>query len=111
MSNYQELIHEEKFLGFDIKVYMLPEDHQPDWDFESEADRVETLDKIERGDLLWFIAKVTVSRMDVELAHDYLGGLCYKTIKEFIACETYESMREETMRNARLKLSELRGEV
>ena len=78
-------VHTEVREGFEIKLYLLPEFDELDWDFESEDDRLEVLRKINNGTYMWFCAKVTASREGVELAADYLGACCYGSVAEFIA--------------------------
>ena len=83
MSNY-ELAYTEQYDGFTINTYTTWEDMLPDWDFGSEEYKQEVIDKINSGDLLWFVAKVTASKNGVELAQDYLGGCCYEYVSDFI---------------------------
>lgn len=105
---YQQLVHTEEHEGFEIKLYLVPEDSTPDWDFETEEERRELLEDIDNGNLLWFIAKVTASKADIELSVDYLGGCCYKSVDEFIEeGYYYKDMRETVIHAAKLKIKEL----
>ena len=108
MSRY-ELAHTEDYKGFTINLYTTWEDTEPDWDFETEEDRQELIDKIESGSLLWFIAKVTASKNGVELAQDYLGGCCYESIDEFGSEPDfyYSGMRETVVEEAKKTIAKL----
>lgn len=88
MSHF-ETVHEETRDGFDIALAFAPEYDAPDWDFESDEERAETLRKIENGSLLWFVARVTASRAGTVLGTDYLGGCCYASAEEFMAPDGY----------------------
>jgi len=103
MSDYTEQSE-----GFEINLTLEPEYEQPDWDFESEQQKQDLLDKIESGELLWFVAKVTASKCGVELAVDYIGGCCYKSIDDFIENSGYyEDMKQTCINNAKEKILEL----
>lgn len=104
---HQELVYTETQEGFEINLYLLPEEETPDWDFESAEEKEELLHKIENGQLLWFVAKVTASKAGVELGVDYLGGCCNKNMKEFIADGYYADMKAEAIYEAHLKLKAL----
>lgn len=105
---YQQLVHTEEHEGFEIKLYLVPEDSTPDWDFETEEERRELLEDIDNGNLLWFIAKVTASKADIELSVDYLGGCCYRSVDEFIEeGYYYKDMRGTVIHAAKLKIKEL----
>ena len=94
-------VHTEQFEGFTITLDLLDEDHSPDWDFENEEDRADTLRKIDNGSLLWFVAKVTASKNGIDLATDYLGGCCYESVAEFLTGGYYEDMRSTVVNDAR----------
>lgn len=95
-----ELVHEETRGKYDIKLYFLPEYEQPDWDFQSEEEEKETLDKIESGTLLYFCAKVAVYLDGRELGSDYLGGCCYSSVEEFIQDSYYQDMTDNAIEEA-----------
>ncbi len=108
MSHY-ELAHTELYDGFTINTYTTWEDMQPDWDFESEEDKQEILEKIDNGSLLWFVAKVTASKNGVELAQDYLGGCCYEYVSDFIEESNgyYADMRSRVIEEAKQTIAKL----
>ena len=105
--SYYELRHTEEKEGFIIKLYTTWEDSQPDWEL-SEEDSEQFLEDIENGNLEWFIAKVTAEKMGIELASDYLGGCCYKSIEEFIRPgDYYTQMVDTVIHEARKTLASL----
>jgi len=105
---YWEEVHTEEVEGFTITLSIAHEENLPDWDFESEEERLKLYDDIDNGFLLWFSAKVTASKCGVELSSDYLGGNCYNTIKEFINPEDYYGdMCNAVIEEAKLKIIEL----
>ena len=102
-----ETVHTENFAGFEIAVALEPECMEPDWDFESEEDRQDTLRKIDNGTLLWFVARVTASRAGVVLGTDYLGGCCYESVQDFLQGGYYPDMIDAAVKEAREKISQL----
>lgn len=103
-----ELRHTEEIEGFTIKLYTTPELEQPDWDFDSEEDKQELLRKIDKGIYEWFGVKVTAEKNGIELASDYIGGCCYKSIEEFIKSgDYYEDMVNTVIREARETIASL----
>ena len=106
--NNGELVHEIERDGFVIRLYLEPETDAPDWDFESEEDRQETLRKIDQGIYLWFCAHVVALKSGIELGHDYLGGCCYDSVKQFIEeGEYFDDMVNEAVDQARETLKRL----
>lgn len=81
---YWQTIHTEERDGFKIVLSVAPETEEPDWDFETEDDRLDTLERINDGRLSYFMAHVAAIKNHLELAHDYLGGCCYQSTDEFI---------------------------
>lgn len=79
-----ETMHEEEQDGFTIRLSVTPEDQPIDWDFETEEDRLETLEKIDNGSLVYFIARVEAVKCGIVLASDYLGGCCYESVQDFV---------------------------
>ena len=97
---YFEKVDERTIDGFDIVLSVTPESYEPDWDFETEDERMEVCSRINNGSLLWFCAKVTASKNGIELASDYLGGCCYESIEEFTKDAYFEGMVEQTIEEA-----------
>jgi hypothetical protein len=87
----EEQVHEEERDGYKVRLYLAPEDHLPDWDFESEEDKQETLRKIDQGLLLWFCAHVVAEDPQGNEGDDYLGGCCYKSVQDFTQPGDYYS--------------------
>jgi hypothetical protein len=102
-----EITHSEIRDGFKVELAIAPEDKPLTGDFESEAHRQETVDRIDNGDLLWFVARVTASRQGVVLGTDYLGGCCYDNVQEFLRDAYYEGMVEEALGDARRMIEKL----
>ena len=108
MTDYYETVHSETVAGFDIVFSVGPEYMEPDWDFENEQDRRDTLDRIERGDLAYFVARVQAFKNGILLATDYLGGCCYDSVKQFIDhSDYYGDMVERVVGEARKTIAKL----
>ena len=58
--NHYTTIHTDTIDGFDIVFSSTPEHEAPDWGFEDEQDRQDTLEKIERGDLTMRTEETTI---------------------------------------------------
>ena len=100
-----ELIHAEEKDGFMIRFYAAPETDSPDGAFD---DGGETAAAIREGRLEWFIAKVTASRNDIELADDYLGGCAYASVMDFVRDDDYfADMRRQVIEDARAAIQKL----
>lgn len=100
-----ELIHEETREGFDIRFYASPEIDSPDGAFDDDG---ETAAAIYEGRLEWFIAKVTASRNDIELAEDYLGCCAYASVMDFVRDDDYfADMRRQVIEDARAAIQKL----
>lgn len=107
MCTHWELVHEETIEGFDIKLYITPEDTEIDWDI-TEEERKEIIEKIGNGLLIYFIARITASKNDIELAYDCLGGLCCKSVEEFInESGYYDDMKNTVITEARQTIAKL----
>ena len=103
-----ETIHSETVAGFDIVLSITAEDSPPDWHFNNEEDRQHTLDRIERGDLAYFIVKVEAFKNGILLGTDYLGGCCYDTPQQFIDhSDYYGDMVERAVDEARENIAKL----
>ncbi len=88
MNGFKELVHEEKYQDFDIKVYISPEHGFPEW-CASEKDRKKFHDDIENGNALYFTAEVSAFKHGIKLASDYLGECCYESVNDFLHPEGY----------------------
>jgi len=108
MTTYWENVHSETVDGFDIVLSVTPEDDSPDWDFDSEEDRLDLIEKINNGLLIWFVAKVTASKHGVALGIDCLGGCCYESIEDFVKSgDYYDGMKAESISEANKTLLKL----
>ena len=106
---YFETIHTFKTARLTIETAVAPEDFEPDWDFENEQDRQDTLEKINNGDLSWFQVRVRVL-LDhkFEVGADYLGGCCYETTEEFLHDAYWRDMVHSACSEARNYLTKYR---
>lgn len=105
-----ELITTETHEGFEIAFYACEEDMNPRDCFDPEIEaEFDTFGKIERGELVWFCAKVTASKNDIVLGEDYLGGCCYNSVQEFWAeKDGYAGdMIDNAIAHAKKKLAQL----
>ena len=91
-----ETIHTTTAAGFEIRVSVTQEYDKLDREFEDEADRQDTLDRIYRGDLVWFVARVEALKEGIVLGTDYLGGCCYDSYDQFIESSDYFGQMVET---------------
>jgi hypothetical protein len=100
---YQELIHEEEAEGFTIRFYALPEDSHPRDSFDDTChDIAEICRKIDTGHYVWFTAKVTASKTDIELAADYLGACLYESCAQFVRDnDYYADMKDRVIEEAK----------
>lgn len=96
---YYETIHTDTNSGFDIVFSAAPETDAPDWDFENDQDRQDTLRRINNGSLAYFIARVQAFKHGVLLGTDYLGGCCYDTPMQFVKDNDYYADMVQTAIN------------
>ena len=105
---HYETIHTETAAGFDIVFSVAPETDAPDWDFDSEEDRQDLIDRINDGRLAWFVARVQAFKNGILLGTDYLGGCCYDSPMQFVnASDYYGDMVENVVAEAREALEQL----
>ena len=105
---YEELIHKEQKEGFEIKFYACEEIMSLEDSFDyTDEEMSKLLQDIDRGNLCWFMAKVTASKEGVELATEYLGTCCYKSALEFISDDYYQDMVHTVIKEAKAKIVKL----
>ncbi len=107
---HQELVHEEEYKGFTIKLYLLPEYDRPDWDMTEEEWKTIKKD-ISNGMLLWFCAKVSAELDGHEFGTDYLGQCCYASVKDFMQGGYYVDMRDIAVDEAKAALKMLQSKI
>lgn len=109
MYSHYETIHTEERDGFTIQLAVTIEYDEPDWDFESEEQRQDTIERINDGRLAYFIARVSASKNDIKLATDYLGGCCYQSTDDFInePAGYYQDMVEQVLNEAKSNIQKL----
>lgn len=105
-----EQVHSEDTQGFHVTLSIRPEDMHPrDVYGETEEVLKEMCDKIDRGSLLWFIARVDVYRHKVLLATEHLGNCMYDNIQDFIADGYYHDMVGNAINEAKRTLTKLQA--
>lgn len=87
--------------NFTVRLELLEEYETPDWDFDTEQEKQELLNKINDGDLLYFCAKVSVNWEGQEIGSNYLGGCCYESVNDFRKDPYFFGMVAETVKEAR----------
>jgi len=103
-----QTIYTEKAADFDIVFSVTHEHFEPNWDFESEADRQKTLNRIDTGDLVYFVAQVQAFKHGVLLGANYLGGCCYDSYMQFVKdSDYYADMVENAVSEARSTIIKL----
>jgi hypothetical protein len=103
-----EQVHAEDTNDFHVTLSIAPEEMHPSDCFGETEDVIKDMcDKIDSGQLLWFVARVEAYRHGVLLASDYLGGCMYDSIKDFIADGYYEDMVSNVVREAKETLAKL----
>jgi len=101
-----EKIHTDVVDGFDVALYVAPEEDDPADHFED----AEIVQDIREGRLDWFIAKVSASKHGVELADDYLGACCYESTNAFIKDAYYIEMVQNVVIDAKAMIKKLTKE-
>jgi len=111
MSREWNVVHTEKCGQFDIFFSWSYEDsysirdHFPD-DTEEELEEIER--KVERGEMTWFMAKVTADKCGIELAYEIIGGCLYADPLDFVKHDDYYSaLKANVIEEASVKLVEL----
>jgi hypothetical protein len=109
---YFETIKTETVNGFDIVFSAAYEyTHPSDLFDETEEDMEKLLDDIDRGSLVWFIARVQACKHGIELGSDYLGGCLYKSYDDFLSDHYYQDMQLNAIDEAKKAIAKLTEEV
>lgn len=95
-----ETTHTFKTARFTVRLAVAPEWERPDWD-----DCENEIERIERGELAWFVARVTVECDGRTLGTDYLGGCCYESVDQFRRDNYFFDMVRSACRQARRALA------
>lgn len=82
------LIHTQETNAFTIQFFALPPDDNVFESFD-ECNAQEVSDKIDSGEYVHFLAKVTASKNGIELSSDYLGSCVYNSYMEFVEHNDY----------------------
>lgn len=107
MRHYEELASYERE-GYEIIVDKTWEDIQLRDCFDDSCyDIAEMEDKVNRGDLDWFMLRVRVLVEGLELDSEYLGGLLYADPREVLTDGTAEDLIAQCLDNAKQQVYRL----
>ena len=107
MRYYDELAVYERE-GYEIIVDKTWEDIQLRDCFDDGCyDIAEMEDKVNRGDLDWFMLRVRVLVEGLELDSEYLGGCLYEDAREVLTDGTAEDLIAQSMANAQKQVYRL----
>jgi hypothetical protein len=108
---YYDTLAELDRLGFNVIVDKTWEDISPRDCFDDEGAGEGGLDQlcrdIDSGKYEWFMMRVRVMYEDVELASDYLGGMCYEDPTECLTDGTAEDIIAGCLDTAQQRVREL----
>jgi len=107
--SYWDLVNVRWQDGFEICLHITPEIDAPEGFFASGDDAADAdlVERIRSGDLMWFVARVTVSKADIVLGDDYLGACCYDSVEDFLAGGYYPDMVDAALERAHDTLARL----
>ena len=107
MRHWETLLEREQD-GFKIIVDKTWEDVHPGDCFDDTAyDIKDMCEKIDRGDLDWFMARARVFVEGVELADACIGGLLYEDAREFVKDSMGEDLILDAIEEAKGRLTHL----
>lgn len=110
MSNWQT-IHNEEREGFDIVVSVDYEDIPLDCLFDDEEEIKQLAEKIDSGELLYFVVRVQAMKAGIELGVEYLGGNIYSDYKNFLEDNYFEDLADRAIEEAKKELPNLLKEL
>jgi hypothetical protein len=103
-----EQVNTEDIDGFRVVLSFAPEDMHPRDLFDDAIEDLEDIcDKIDKGLLLWFVARVEAYKHDVLLGSDYLGGCLYESVRDFIEGGYYIDMVSNVTSEAKQMIAKL----
>lgn len=94
-----QTVYTFKTARFALELAVEPETFPPDWNGWEQD-----IEKIDRGELAYFIARVRVLLDGREIATDYLGGCCYNTVEEFRRDGYFFDLARSAIKDARAAL-------
>jgi hypothetical protein len=110
MRHYEQLAVFERN-GFDVIVDKTYEDMHPRDSFDDSCHDIDEIcDKIDRGVYDWFMLRVRVLFDGLELGSAYLGGCLYENANEILSDGTAEDFIAEAMKEAKQRVSHLKGQ-
>lgn len=106
-----DILYEQKLDsvdGFEITFYALVEHDSPYAHYDDDVENIKQLCiDIDDGKYVWFCAKITASKLGIELAYDYLGACCFKSYEDFIKDEYFKDMVDTVVKEAKEFLAKL----
>lgn len=105
MRHWDE-IHKDSKEGFDLVLSVAWEDI-PLNDLFEDDEAQELAIQIDKGDLVYFIARVEGYKKGIRLSDTYLGGNIYASYSDFIGSWEHESITDEALAEAKQRLKEL----
>lgn len=107
--SYWNRVHTEQIEGFDIVLSVSDEtipldDLLPD-DTEEQIDELARM--IDRGDLVFFCARVQAFKSGIELGTEYLGGCIYDSYDDFKNDPYYDDLVARAIEEAKSNLKNL----
>jgi hypothetical protein len=107
MRHWETLLERDQD-GFRIILDKTWEDTHPSDCFDDSAYDIQDMcQKIDRGDLDWFMARARVLVDDLELGDACLGGLLYEDAREFLRDGMAEDLILDAVNEARGRLTNL----
>jgi hypothetical protein len=107
MRHWEKLLEEDRG-GFTVIIDKTWEDCHPRDCFDDTAyDIKEMCEKIDRGDLDWFMARARVLVDGLELSDTCMGGLLYEDAREFLNDGMAEDLILDAVTDAKHRLTDL----
>lgn len=104
--NYWEKINTVSKEGFDLELSVTWEDLPLNQIFDDEEAN-EIAIQLERGDLVYFVAKVEGYKKGIRLSAPSIGGNVYQSYSDFVGSYEHEALIEEALEEAKARLKEL----
>lgn len=116
MQHHWDLLDTIDYNEFTIRVHKTWEESHPSDFFDDVVDPVtgesevsNLCQKIDDGDLEWFVLRVQIFYTDMELGTAYLGGLLYSDSRDTLTDGTVNDLIVEASHEALAKIRELSG--
>lgn len=108
MNRHWDLLWQGERDGFHVILDKTWEDVHPSDCFDDTAyDIREMCDKIDRGDLDWFVARARVMVDGLEIGDACIGGLLYEDAREFVTDTMGQDLILDALEEAKRRLTTL----